>query len=64
MRVTRAWIRLIARPILVWRQLFTDVAPAGGRDFSHWLRRARLGLIVNDSQFSRWFARAYAGVGG
>jgi p-hydroxybenzoate 3-monooxygenase len=32
------------------------------RDFSYGLRRARLDLIVNDLQFSRWFARAYAGV--
>ena len=32
------------------------------RDFSYGLRRARLDLIVSDPQFSRWFARAYAGV--
>ena len=35
---------------------------AGGRDFSYGLRRARLDLIVSDPEFSRWFARAYAGV--
>jgi p-hydroxybenzoate 3-monooxygenase len=33
-----------------------------GRQFSYGLRRARLGLIVSDPQFSRWFARVYAGV--
>jgi p-hydroxybenzoate 3-monooxygenase len=30
--------------------------------FSYGLRRARLEQIVRDPQFSRWFARAYAGV--
>jgi p-hydroxybenzoate 3-monooxygenase len=34
----------------------------GGRDFSYGLRRARLDLIISDPEFSRWFARAYAGV--
>jgi p-hydroxybenzoate 3-monooxygenase len=34
----------------------------GGRDFSYALRRARLDLIISDPQYSRWFARAYAGV--
>jgi p-hydroxybenzoate 3-monooxygenase len=33
-----------------------------GRDFSYGLRRARLDLILSDPQYSRWFARAYAGV--
>ena len=30
--------------------------------FSYGLRRARLDQIVSDPQFSRWFARSYAGV--
>lgn len=34
----------------------------GDRDFSCGLRRARLDRIVSDRQFSRWFARTYAGV--
>jgi len=34
----------------------------GSRGFSYGLRRARLDLIASDPQFSRWFARAYAGV--
>jgi p-hydroxybenzoate 3-monooxygenase len=42
--------------------LFNAGAAIGGRDFSYGLRRARLGLILGDPQFSRWFARAYAGV--
>ena len=33
-----------------------------GTGFSYGLRRARLGQIVHDPQFSRWFARAYVGV--
>jgi len=37
-------------------------ADDGDREFSYGLRRARLDLIVGDPQFSRWFARAYAGV--
>ena len=37
-------------------------ADGGAPDFSYGLRRARLDLIVNDPQFSRWFARSYAGV--
>ena len=36
-----------------------DGAPAG---FSYGLRRARLDLILHDLDYSRWFARAYAGV--
>lgn len=41
----------------------TGPADGGGnRDFSYPLRRARLDLIVSDPQYSRWFARAYAGV--
>jgi 2-polyprenyl-6-methoxyphenol hydroxylase-like FAD-dependent oxidoreductase len=59
----------------VWRQqefsnlmlsLFNAGAEAGAnpeaRRFSYGLRRARLEQIVGDPQFSRWFARAYAGV--
>jgi p-hydroxybenzoate 3-monooxygenase len=43
--------------------LFNVGAAAGdGRDFSYGLRRARLDLIISDPQYSRWFARAYAGV--
>jgi len=33
-----------------------------GPGFSYGLRRARLDLITSDPQYSRWFARAYAGV--
>ena len=42
--------------------LFNAGAAGGGRDFSYGLRRARLDLIISDPQYSRWFARAYAGV--
>jgi len=42
--------------------LFSAGTAGGGRNFSYGLRRARLDLIVGDPQFSRWFARAYAGV--
>ena len=35
---------------------------AAGAGFSYSLRRARLDLLVNDPQFSRWFAHAYVGV--
>jgi p-hydroxybenzoate 3-monooxygenase len=42
--------------------LFNAGTADGGRDFSYGLRRARMDLIVSDPQFSRWFARAYAGV--
>ena len=44
--------------------LFSAAAAGGdsGRGFSYGLRRARLNLIVNDPRYSRWFARAYAGV--
>jgi hypothetical protein len=41
--------------------LFNAGTPGGGQAFSYGLRRARLDLIVGDTQFSRWFARAYAG---
>jgi p-hydroxybenzoate 3-monooxygenase len=34
----------------------------GTSGFAHGLRRARLDLVVNDPHYSRWFARAYAGV--
>jgi len=42
--------------------LFNTGAAGDGRDFSYGLRRARLDLIISDPQYSRWFARAYAGV--
>ena len=42
--------------------LFNAGTASGGRDFSYGLRRARLDLIISDPQYSRWFARAYAGV--
>ena len=42
--------------------LFNAGAAGDGRDFSYGLRRARLDLILSDPQYSRWFARAYAGV--
>ncbi len=42
--------------------LFNAGAAGDGRDFSYGLRRARLDLIISDPQYSRWFARAYAGV--
>ena len=54
-----------------WRQqefsnlmlsLFNAGAAGDSRDFSYGLRRARLDLITSDPQYSRWFARAYAGV--
>lgn len=60
-----------ARLPRVWRyqefsnlmlSLFNAGAAGDGRDFSYGLRRARLDLIVSDPHFSRWFARAYAGV--
>jgi p-hydroxybenzoate 3-monooxygenase len=64
--------RLQTRLPQVWRhQEFSNLmlslfnAGAGGdgdRDFSYGLRCARLDLIVSDPQFSRWFARTYAGV--
>jgi hypothetical protein len=31
-------------------------------NFSYGLRRARLDLVLNDREYSRWFARAYVGV--
>ena len=42
--------------------LFNAGAAGGRKDFSYGLRRARLDLIISDPQYSRWFARAYAGV--
>jgi p-hydroxybenzoate 3-monooxygenase len=42
--------------------LFNAGAAGNSRDFSNGLRRARLDLIISDPQYSRWFARAYAGV--
>ena len=44
--------------------LFNAGAAGGNADFSYALRRARLGLIMNDPAFARWFAHAYAGVDG
>jgi len=34
----------------------------GSGGFSYGLRRARLGLVLNDPQFARWFAHTYVGV--
>jgi p-hydroxybenzoate 3-monooxygenase len=60
-----------ARLPQVWRHqefsnlmlsLFNAGAAGGNADFSYALRRARLGLIMNDPQFARWFAHAYVGV--
>jgi p-hydroxybenzoate 3-monooxygenase len=34
----------------------------GSSGFSYGLRRARLGLVLNDPQFARWFAHTYVGV--
>ena len=42
--------------------LFNAGAAGHGQGFSYGLRRARLDLILSDPQYSRWFARAYAGV--
>ena len=42
--------------------LFNVGVAGGNADFSYALRRARLGLIMNDPQFGRWFAHAYVGV--
>ena len=42
--------------------LFNAGTAGGGRDFSYGLRRARLDLITSDPRYSRWFARAYAGI--
>ena len=44
--------------------LFNAGAAGGNADFSYALRRARLGLIMNDPAFARWFAHAYVGVDG
>jgi len=38
----------------------TDQGEEAG--FAHRLRKARLNRVLNDPQFSRWFAHAYAGV--
>jgi len=38
------------------------VADGEGRSFAYGLRRARLEQILADPDYSRWFARAYAGV--
>ena len=35
---------------------------ADGKSFSYGLRRARLDQVIDDPHFSRWFARAYAGI--
>jgi p-hydroxybenzoate 3-monooxygenase len=42
-------------------QLF-NTGTADGSGFSYGLRRARLGLVLTDPEFSRWFARSYVGV--
>jgi p-hydroxybenzoate 3-monooxygenase len=39
------------------------LACAGDTSFSHGLRRARLNQVLNDPTYSRWFARAYVGLG-
>lgn len=39
-----------------------NAGPDGGSGFSYGLRRARLGLVLSDPQFSRWFAHTYVGV--
>src|SRR5262249_48033386 len=36
--------------------------PGEEAGFAHRLRKARLNRVLNDPQFSRWFAHAYAGV--
>jgi p-hydroxybenzoate 3-monooxygenase len=36
--------------------------PGEEASFAHRLRKARLNRVLNDTQFSRWFAHAYAGV--
>ena len=36
--------------------------PTGETSFAYRIRRARLDRVINDPQFSRWFAHAYAGV--
>jgi len=55
----------------VWRQQeFSNLmlsilcagAGLGDSAFSYALRRARLDQVLNEPQFSRWFARAYVGV--
>lgn len=39
-----------------------DDQGAGGTSFSYGLRRARIDQVLNDPNFSQWFARCYAGV--
>jgi hypothetical protein len=34
----------------------------GAMNFSYGLRRARLDLVLNDPEYSRWFVRACVGV--
>ena len=43
-------------------RLFNAGTADGGSGFSYGLRRARLGLMLTDPEFSRWFARSYVGV--
>jgi p-hydroxybenzoate 3-monooxygenase len=43
-------------------RLFNAGTADGGSGFSYGLRRARLGLVLTDPEFSRWFARSYVGV--
>jgi p-hydroxybenzoate 3-monooxygenase len=40
----------------------TDNQDATGKAFSYGLRRARLDQILNDPNYSHWFARAYIGI--
>ena len=42
--------------------LFNAGTAGGSGGFSYGLRRARLGLVLNDPQFARWFAHTYVGV--
>jgi p-hydroxybenzoate 3-monooxygenase len=43
-------------------RLFNAGPADGDSGFSYGLRRARLGLVLTDPEFSRWFARSYVGV--
>lgn len=43
-------------------RLFNAGTANGDSGFSYGLRRARLGLVLTDPEFSRWFARSYVGV--
>jgi p-hydroxybenzoate 3-monooxygenase len=43
-------------------RLFNAGTADGDSGFSYGLRRARLGLVLTDPEFSRWFARSYVGL--